>query len=141
MRALYCYRRYYRYHTKQTNMPSKAKQPCKHQGCPKLVDSGYCDDHTIARPDYRKSAHARGYDHKWRRFRKLMIHAAIKHHIHCKHCGYAFTSTSEIEIDHIVPLHISPGLKYEHTNLQPLCRSCHAKKTHEDTTKYGPRQS
>lgn len=35
-------------------------------------------------------------------------------------------------VDHIVPVDVAPGRRLDDSNLQSLCRSCHAVKTNAD---------
>lgn len=65
----------------------------------------------------RPSAARRGYDRKWR----LIRAAFLKAHPTCA-CGTAAT-----EVDHIVSLR--RGGTNEWSNLQPMCKPCHARKT------------
>ncbi|WP_043458634.1 HNH endonuclease signature motif containing protein [Gluconacetobacter diazotrophicus] len=36
------------------------------------------------------------------------------------------------QTDHIIPIEQAPDRKYDETNLQTLCRSCHSKKTYDE---------
>ncbi|WP_407637090.1 HNH endonuclease [Komagataeibacter kakiaceti] len=40
-------------------------------------------------------------------------------------------------MDHIIPLCQAPHLKFEESNLQVLCKSCHAKKAYTETIENG----
>jgi len=37
-----------------------------------------------------------------------------------------------VDIDHILPIALAPDLTWVVENLQPLCKSCHAKKTRKE---------
>lgn len=120
-------------------MPYKAKVPCRHKGCPELVDAGFCSDHAkeqAPRRDTRPSAWQRGYDQKWRSFRLKYIQQMLKDQVTCTHCKKPFIHTKEIELDHVVPLNIAPERKYDKSNIQPLCKRCHMNKTRKDQRKY-----
>lgn len=74
----------------------------------------------FVRPEaVRPSAAKRGYDRKWRIIRA----AFLKAHPNCS-CGAIAT-----EVDHIVSLR--SGGSNEWSNLQPMCKPCHARKTVE----------
>lgn len=116
-------------------MPSRAKRPCAHPGCPELVDKGYCEKHQKARlrddrayDKQRGSAASRGYNYRWQKYRKWFF--MQPENVLCVKCleeGFYELAT---EIDHIVPVTgpNDPGF-YEPTNHQPLCHSCHSRKT------------
>ena len=55
-------------------MPTKPKTPCKHPGCPELVEAGrkYCDKHKPLHPEEIRSPSERGYDSRWRKARKTV---------------------------------------------------------------------
>lgn len=78
----------------------------------------------IHKGDGRKSACKRGYDRAWQRFRA----GYLKQHPLCAHCLANGITTMATDIDHIRRLQ-DGGAKYDHDNLQPLCKSCHSKKT------------
>lgn len=109
-------------------------KPCRVLGCAghatnpgSLCDKHYKVDKNLVPPEEEKRLppHARGYDHNWRRIRKFFF----KRNPMCSHC-----ERPAVDVDHIVP--IRAGGTNEFTNLQSLCRSCHAKKTSKDKNKY-----
>lgn len=105
-------------------MPTKPRGPCKIQSCPKRAsERGYCTTHALAHPvqrplDTRPSAARRGYDAHWRRIRANFL----RFNPVCDHCGRKAT-----EADHIKSL--ATGGTHAWENLQPLCKSCHSRKT------------
>jgi 5-methylcytosine-specific restriction protein A len=40
-------------------------------------------------------------------------------------------------VDHIIPIEVDWSKRLDKSNLQPLCHSCHAKKTADDVREYG----
>lgn len=68
--------------------------------------------------DKRASPSQRGYDAKWRRIRA----AFLKAHPNCDACGAPAS-----HVDHRTPLRDGGSNKWD--NLQPLCASCHSRKT------------
>ena len=36
------------------------------------------------------------------------------------------------DVDHMIPRDVRPDLALDHGNLQPLCKSCHSKKTRKE---------
>lgn len=85
------------------------------------------------RRDTRKSASKLGYDWRWYKLRNDYI---AENPI-CEHCAGKGITTgpkeSRLEVDHIVPFDgIDDPLRLDRDNLQTLCRSCHATKTHSD---------
>lgn len=100
-------------------MPTRPPRPCRHPGCPRLTSGGYCMEHAqgSARTG-RPSAHQRGYTSEWRRIRRQVLDTFPL----CRLCGARAT-----EVDHITPLRL--GGTHDLANLQPLCASCHRKKT------------
>lgn len=100
-------------------MPTRPPRPCRHPGCPRLTSGGYCMEHAqgSARTG-RPSAYQRGYTSEWQRIRRDVLDSEPR----CRSCGAHAT-----EVDHIVPLRL--GGTHALSNLQPLCASCHRKKT------------
>lgn len=55
---------------------------------------------------------------KWNKVRKEFL----KDNYRCASCG----SDNDIEVHHIVPVHVDPSLELDKNNLIPLCaKSCH----------------
>lgn len=83
--------------------------------------------------DTRRTAAERGYDHAWNQFAKRYK----QQYPLCRNClSKGDVKPSQI-VDHIIPLHVRPDLKYEDSNLQPLCTACNTAKGKEDAKKYG----
>lgn len=102
-------------------MPTRPSHPCRHPGCPRLTSGGYCMEHahlTARASRTRGSATRRGYGSAWQRARR----EALAREPRCRACGARAT-----EVDHIIPLRL--GGTHDLTNLQPLCASCHRRKT------------
>lgn len=98
-------------------MPKAPLRPCPR--CGRLIRRT-CPCQTKTRKvDNRPSAARRGYDRKWRLFRAQYL----REHPTCKRCGQPAT-----EVDHIIRLRVAPHRKFDRTNLQALCKSCHSRK-------------
>lgn len=113
-------------------MPSKAKHPCRHPGCPALVvDSPYCPAHqrganakrNRAIDEQRPSAAERGYDRTWQKIRLMQL----RQHPLCVECARQGLTVAATEVDHIRPL--AQGGTHAFDNLQSLCKPCHSRKT------------
>src|SRR5688572_10552356 len=117
-------------------MPWAPKRPCRHRGCPALVNGRYCEDHQAeaderererkARLDeQRPSAAARGYDRPWQERRKRIL----RRDPICRICR----KKPSKHVDHIVPK--AEGGTDDDWNLQGVCHGCHSRKTAtEDST-------
>jgi 5-methylcytosine-specific restriction enzyme A len=77
------------------------------------------------RPDERKSAAQRGYDYQWQRFRKQYLALNPL----CKDCQAIGIVKGATDIHHIEKLCDHPDLKYDDSNLMPLCKMHHDKRT------------
>lgn len=106
---------------------------CTYPGCQKLTTSGgYCKEHKdvseMRRRSYelftRRGASA-AYNGLYRTaaWRKLRA-KFLKAHPRCVVCGETATI-----VDHIRPHRGDMSLFLDETNLQPLCQSCHSRKT------------
>lgn len=73
--------------------------------------------------DHRGSSAARGYGYAWQQIRA----AVLAHEPICRGCR----ARRATEVDHIIPL--KRGGTNDLSNLQPLCRSCHRKKTRSES--------
>jgi 5-methylcytosine-specific restriction protein A len=106
-------------------MPMLPKRPCREPGCANLSDGVSCDAH---RGNYlRDSAAVRGYDRRWQaaRARYLRVHPL------CMECGYNGRVVVATIVDHIKPHRGDKRLFWDEGNWQPMCKSCHNRKTGE----------
>lgn len=83
-------------------------------------------ERTTATPS-RGTAADRGYDKDWWRLRATIMREKPP----CR-CG----APAEV-LDHIIPIRQRPDLRLVRTNLQPLCRQCHATKTNRHDGGFG----
>jgi len=107
-------------------MPTSPKRPCRRPGCPRLTDSGWCQEHRRERPPDQKpwgttttSANARGYGSSWRKLRA----AVLRRDTLCTSCW----REPATEVDHLVPK--SKGGPDTMDNLRGTCGACHGRKT------------
>ena len=73
----------------------------------------------------RKTAYERGYNNKWR---KARFHYLQSHPL-CVHCDAEGRVTPATDLDHIIPHKGDMSLFWDSHNWQPLCKSCHSRKT------------
>lgn len=108
-------------------MPKSAPRPCRSPGCPNVTNELYCNDHEDLAPkrpwEKRPSAAMRGYGHGWRKLRRMVLRREPL----CRECAQHGRVQPATDVDHIVPR--SRGGRDVFDNLQPLCHSCHSKKT------------
>lgn len=104
-------------------MPTRVGRPCRAPGCPAIVtDGAWCPAHKPADAP-RPAPSLRGYDKRWQKIRR----AYLARFPLCVQCEREGRVTAATEVDHIRPLALG-GTNDTH-NLQPLCKSCHSKKT------------
>ena len=102
-------------------MPSK---PPKH-----LPHKVVANPHRLRRGrEKRLSAHAMGYDNRWRKIRKIFLESNPL----CVVCKRPATV-----VDHRVPHRGDPGLFYNEHNFQSMCKSCHDAKTAREDGGFG----
>jgi 5-methylcytosine-specific restriction protein A len=87
----------------------------------------YCEDHRKERGHdaLRGGANARGYDARWRKARALFL----RQHPLCAECRRNGALTPATVVDHIIPHRGDLTLFWDQKNWQPLCKSCHDRKT------------
>lgn len=112
-------------------MPMKPKRPCRYPGCPNLCEKGvYCNEHAEHDSSriydrIRGNATERGYNSKWRVERKRFL----SRNPLCAECLKENKLTAATVVDHIIPHRGDQELFWDRRNWQPMCKSCHDKKT------------
>jgi 5-methylcytosine-specific restriction enzyme A len=109
-------------------MPQRAKQICRAPGCGAVCDGAYCPQHLTATQRrqfdrYRGSSASRGYGHRWRKLRRMVLARDLV----CKIGVLCQGTALATEVDHIVPK--SKGGDDSMENLQGACHACHSHKT------------
>ena len=122
-------------------MPLRAPTPCRQPGCGAVLTTpGYCDAHRVARHrDYGRAR--RGFDTElgfyqsaaWRAVRAAFLRA----HPVCRLCAARGLLVAARVVDHDTPIK-DGGAKYDESNLQCLCTSCHNAKTARETASRRP---
>lgn len=116
-------------------------KPCAHAGCGVLVKNGTnrCDKHKqqVQRQQDQKrgTAHQRGYTGRWRKSREGFLN---KHPL-CAECERNGLITAATVVDHIVPHKGDDTLFWDRENWQPLCKTCHDRKTATEDGGFGRR--
>jgi 5-methylcytosine-specific restriction protein A len=88
----------------------------------------------VAKEQVRLKTAERGYNNRWKRARLGYL---AKHPL-CVHCKEHGLVTLATDLDHIVP-HKGDMIKFWDfaNNIQPLCHSCHSKKTVKEDGGFG----
>ncbi len=107
-------------------MPTKSKVPCRHPGCPELVEAGtkYCAKHKPMHPEETRPE-KKVYGYKWQKVRKQFLET----HPLCEECKKQGRYVKATDVDHIIPHRGDMDLFWDWDNYQALCHSCHSKKT------------
>lgn len=111
-------------------MPTRPARPCRKMGCRGTTRErhGYCEQHQHLASGWnqpgRATAAERGYGHRWRALRAMVLRR--DRHV-CQLCLAAGRATPATEVDHRVPK--SQGGTDDPANLQAICSECHAAKT------------
>lgn len=109
-------------------MPSTPQRPCRYPGCPALCEKGqvYCREHMAwSGEKLRGNRHERGYNSKWVVAREQYL----RRHPLCAVCRREGKLTAATVVDHIIPHRGDKVLFWDQSNWEPLCKSCHDKKT------------
>jgi 5-methylcytosine-specific restriction endonuclease McrA len=78
--------------------------------------------------DNRPSARKRGYTRQWERARRLFL----RENPLCVNAGKPGCKIAATQVDHIVPHRGDKRLFWDRRNWQPLCASCHSRKTNAE---------
>ena len=116
-------------------MPQRLKRKCNKFGCNELTIQSYCAKHekttrrwgSKAKDKEKTPEGKRIYDARWTKFRNHYFRNPAK--VFCVECKRQGALVIATDLDHITPLAVRPDLKYDEANLQPLCKSCHSRKT------------
>lgn len=108
-------------------MPWKAKRPCVHPGCPRLVDTGRCDEHTRTHEQQRRPAWITAF-YSSTAWKKLRAMKRARDPL-CEDCRDAGVGTPVAEVDHVVPITVDRSLALVIENLRSLCTPHHVAKT------------
>jgi len=113
-------------------MAFKSLRPCNYPGCPRLVRSGYCDDHRriltspFERLSEKKTPEQKAFYSSQRWTQASRLYRA--EHPLCERCHDRGIVMPAEMVHHTTPLTdlISQGLDpYNHDYLQALCNRCH----------------
>lgn len=105
------------------------RKTCLHHRCPQPATyRGRCPIHSKERNRETHAAPTRIYSTKrWRLLRRAILTAEPL----CRDCGAIAT-----DVDHIVPME-EGGEAWAPANLQPLCSTCHGRKTNREVRERG----
>ncbi len=126
-------------------MPTRARRPCNHAGCRDLNVPGtsYCERHQADATAWKRetdaarpSARERGYDTRWDKARRTYL---AKHPV-CAGCVKIGVSTPATVVDHIDPHRGDQKKFWDKANWQPLCASCHGRKTATEDSGFARRR-
>lgn len=111
---------------------------CKKAGCGRAAIPGknYCQKHSLMETEKRKVFTRRGKSSKWHDLYNSAAWKArskefLKKYPYCFICG----KPSRIA-DHIIPHHGAITLFWDENNLQPMCWSCHSRKTFRENDNF-----
>lgn len=110
-------------------------RPCNHMGCTTLTRDRLCPTHARGyrreQDRWRGSAQERGYTHQW----NVARNRYIKDNPLCRSCREQGDINGANVVDHIEPHKGNMELFWDESNWQPLCTTCHNRKTAtEDST-------
>lgn len=118
-------------------MPASPKTICSAPGCNRLIPTGTggrCEQHKREREQrgidkQRPTANKRGYNHRWteasRKYREC--------NPLCLECQKQGIVKAAEAVDHIVPHGGDLEKFWDESNWQPICWSCHSRKTRKES--------
>lgn len=114
-------------------MPWKPKSICNYPGCQTLTHDRYCEEHKKEMTRKQNERSSKLYTYQWRKASKDFL----RRHPLCIHCERTGRITPATEVDHIKPHGGDQKLFWDKRNWQPLCKSCHSKKTAKEDGGFG----
>lgn len=106
-------------------MPWSPKTICCYPGCQTLSHGRYCPDHQRKVSKEQNDKSSKMYTYQWRKSSK----AFLQEHPLCTQCQRDGRLIPATEVDHIIPHGGNRKLFWNKKNWQPLCKSCHSRKT------------
>ena len=132
----------------QSKAASRPKRPCSRPGCPRLVEppERYCQEHK-AWAEQRRAEAQRLYDqqerdprivefYNSREWKALRRRALERDAYLCQPCLREKRITRADTVHHIVPVTVDWSRRLDLSNLEAICRRCHAR-IHGDMGKAG----
>ncbi len=121
---------------KLRDMPYKPKHPCSFPRCPELVPAGerFCTKHKKQEQkrydEQRGTAAQRGYDTRWKKYRRwyLQRYPLCVNYDECHNVATV--------VVHRISLS-KGGDFWDSNNHQPICKSCHDRKTAKEDGRWG----
>ena len=106
-------------------MPSAPLRPCPGPRCSNLVTSGRC--RACARTQDREQLATRKFywSRRWRACRAALLWRRPL----CADCEANGRVTAAVEVHHTVAPHVDPDLAFADSNLTPLCKPHHSRRT------------
>ena len=123
-------------------MPHKPKHPCGYPGCPNLTNDRFCDVHKkkvdSTYNKYERDNFSRTFYNspRWRELRKRKLSISPL----CEECKKNGTFVKATMVDHITPIK-QGGEAFDINNLQSLCWSCHSRKSVQEGSRFGRKNS
>lgn len=118
-----------------------AKKGCFYPRCPEIITEGsYCDKHK-KKQQKAGATRAREVNEREQKFYNSTLwfntsRGFRARHPNCRECAKKGLDVFAEEVDHIIPLKVAWHLRLTPSNLQSLCRSCHARKRAEEAKMY-----
>ena len=113
-------------------MPVKPRHLCNFSGCGELTTNSYCEKHTKIYKEKRRlyDKNRPSYSNlyrsaRWQALRKRVLFESPT----CLECSKENRVSLATIVDHIVSHKGNEELFWQYSNLQPLCKQCHDRKT------------